>query len=372
MGGRILTLQTQARELGRLRMGYSENGNGRRPRPVKSETWVVTSHSEGYVRAAAALWGGTPEPWTPQGGAPQWRVITTAREVDAILPPGDPLSQSFELWSGGGCQRRCDGVTEMLADVPCLCAAIENRREAASAGEACKETTRLNVILPDLPDLGVWRVESHGYYAATEFAATVDLVLSGTGGRAAVPIRLRLEPRQSKRVDQPLKRYIVPVVELRSVTAGQILAGVAGEITPPRPAAVTSRDSKPAPAAALPAATSPTRTAGDFAALADGASTVAEVRDCWRQADLAGCLDDELKAYLTARVEDLKDADREATAGDLDALWAACVLAAPDGRSTAELHAEFAGFAGVAVEQASAAQLRRFREHLAGAVAAAS
>jgi hypothetical protein len=358
MGSRILTLQCQARELGRLRMGYSDGA-----RPVKSETWIVTSHSETYVRAAAELWGGTAESWTPKGGVAQWRVMTLARELDAILPPGDPLSQSFELWSGGGCMRRCDGVTELLSDTPCMCEGLSDRRGAASKGQACKETTRLNVILPDLPDLGVWRVESHGYYAATEFAATVDLVLSGTGGRAAVPIRLRLEPRQVKRPDQPLKQFVVPVVELRHVTAGQILAGTAGQITAGQPAAIANATTPALPAAAPVEQ----RTAADFATLADGAVSVEEVREIWRQAAAANALDEGLSAYLSARVDDLKagvPATPSETPADLDALWAACVMAAPDGMTTDELRARFSGFAGCAPSDATVAQLQEFRNSL--------
>src|SRR5689334_4731578 len=116
MGSRIITIQRQARELGRLRTGTF---NGRYPE--RSSTWIVSSHAEHYVEAAAQIWGGTPEKWQPQGnGAAQFRVITQAVSLDAILPPGDPLSQSYESWSRGGCQRRCDGVSEELSGEPCL------------------------------------------------------------------------------------------------------------------------------------------------------------------------------------------------------------------------------------------------------------
>ena len=74
MGSRILTSQKQARELGRLRTGYSVPNQDpkKRPRPVKSKTWVVSSHAEHYVKAAAAAMGGNVERWQPQGnGAPR-------------------------------------------------------------------------------------------------------------------------------------------------------------------------------------------------------------------------------------------------------------------------------------------------------------
>jgi hypothetical protein len=176
MGSRIITLQRQARELGRLRTGYSVPNEDpkKRPRAVRSQTWIISSHAEHYVQAAAEVWGGKVEKWQPQGnGAAQWRVITEAPSLDAILPPGDPLSQAYETWSAGGAQRRCDGMTETLSDSPCLCRAQwgENFHEVAPRDRACKMTTRLNVILPEMPDIGAWRVETHSYHAANEIAA---------------------------------------------------------------------------------------------------------------------------------------------------------------------------------------------------------
>jgi Recombination directionality factor-like len=88
-------------------------------------------------------------------------------DVDLVERRGAPqarTSQWYQMWSGGGCQRRCDGETEQLTQEPCKCPADPERRNAlAKTGGACKPTTRVNVMLPDLPDLGVWKIESRGY-----------------------------------------------------------------------------------------------------------------------------------------------------------------------------------------------------------------
>lgn len=229
MAGRIITLQRQARELGRLRTGYSipNEDPKKRPRPVRSSTWIITSHAEHYVHAAAEIWGGTVEKWQPQGnGAVQWRVTTEAVSLDAILPPGDPLSQAYESWSRGGAQRRCDGMTETLSDQPCLCRAQwgDNFHETAPRDLACKMTTRLNVILPEMPDIGAWRVETHSYHSANEIAAAVDVLKGSIGSEALIPVRLRIEQRT--RVAQgKTKQFPVVAVELRGATAGQVLSG---------------------------------------------------------------------------------------------------------------------------------------------------
>ena len=122
MGSRIRTLQLQARELGRLRTGTFEKPAGGKGRPTRSKTWIVTSPAERYIEAAAAEWGGKVEKWQPQGnGAQQFRVVTEAVAIDAILPPRDSLMQAYEMWSAGGIARKCDGVDEALSDGPCQC-----------------------------------------------------------------------------------------------------------------------------------------------------------------------------------------------------------------------------------------------------------
>lgn len=213
----IIELQRRMRELGRIRTGQQVTTNGKR-RPARLETFRLTSASRPLIEAAAQAYGGKPKPWNGE-----WELITETDALDVIIPPGQSISQWFELWSGGGCQRRCDGRTNVLTDTPCACPVDPaEKRELAKAGEACKPTTRLNVMLPAIPDLGVWRLESHGYYAATELAGTVDVIESA--GRM-LPARLRLEQREVKRPGQPTNHFAVPVLELPSVRIADMVIG---------------------------------------------------------------------------------------------------------------------------------------------------
>lgn len=317
MGSRIRTAQKQARELGRLRTGYSVPNQDpkKRPRPVKSKTWVLSSHSEHYVNAAAEAWGGKVERWQPQGnGAPQFRVITEAEQLDAILPPGDPLSQANEMWNKGGCVRRCDGETEQISRHPCLCLAEHGpewhllRQDLYTKDKVCAATSRLNVILPDMPDVGVWRVETHSWYAANELAGTVDMVLSGTGGKGLVPVTLRIEPRTRVAGGQT-KHFPVVVVEIRGVTTRQALTG-------PLPTAVALDPTGGGQARA--AIEAPRK---DYLADAGAALTVDDVQDVYRAAHAAGHLTDELVAALTKRADELKaegQKDGAGAAGDAE------------------------------------------------------
>lgn len=313
----------QARELGRLRTGVVAKSNGK-VRPKRSETWIVTSQSEDYIRAAADAWGGDVERWKPQGnGAEQWRVITGAATLDAILPPGDPVSQAYELWSRGGCQRRCDGVSDDITRLPCLCVKEFGQdfgaRDDIPDGKACKATTRLNVILPALPDLGVFRAETHSYYAAMEIVATVDTVRGLVGAQSMVPIRLRIEQRTRIARGQT-KQYSVIVVELRGPTAGQILSGDRSGLVVLDPSGQRSLDNGTQERRQLeaPAATPEDEQPVDWHARAMAVSNLDEWRALWTEANAVAELDRDprLKEFMELRGKQLRDEASGEAAGE--------------------------------------------------------
>jgi hypothetical protein len=376
MAGRILSMQRQARELGRLRTGYHDG-----KRPVKSTTWIVTSHAEHYLDTAAATWGGRVEKWQPQGGgAAQYRAITEVSALDAILPPGDPLSQAYEMWSGGGCARRCDGITETLSDGPCICRArFGEDFHVEAKGTVCSATTRLNVFLPDMPDVGVWRVETHSYYAAQEIAGAVDLIRSAVGPDAVIPIRLRIEQRQRKAGGQT-KKFPVVVVELRGITTGQVLgASVMGgqelaaqaqreAITSGRPTAAAAIEAAPAPAPEPAVAQAePVLDVDSVRASIAAVPDIESLREIWPQAKAAG-LEDVAKARAAEFAAQPAPAPAPqpaaATSDDPDELWAQIVRAVPQDWTSTQVESEFTNYAQVPPDQASAADMRAYLDHL--------
>ena len=219
----IIDLQVRFRELGRIRIGQQvASGNGRK-RPDKLEHFRLTSPSKALIESAAEAFGGTVAAWTSPAGS-QWEVVTTTDTLDVVLLPDMALTQWNELWKGGGCERRCDGDRETLSDKPCMCPAEPAaRRELAAKGLACKPTTRLSVMLPALPDIGIWRLETHGWYGATELLGSLHI--AGLSGESAVRARLRLEQRETKRPGQPTMRYGVPVLELPGLSVDRMLSG---------------------------------------------------------------------------------------------------------------------------------------------------
>lgn len=223
----IVDLQRRLAEAGRIRIGQQVPTGGGRTRPAKLDTFRLTSQDKARIEAAAHRWGGQPKEWAAPTGR-QWEVVTETDVLDAIVPPSDMgFSQFYELWSRGGCQRRCDGVREMIADRPCLC--DPDQRE-------CNIHTRLSVLLPDLPGLGVWRIDTSGYYAAVELGGAFQVLqMASTAG--LVPARLRLEQREVKRQQDgqtQTRKFAVPVLDI-DITPSQLVAiggGGAGDGRP--------------------------------------------------------------------------------------------------------------------------------------------
>jgi len=195
-------------EHGRIRIGI------RTARAMKAiETFRFTSSDHEAVNALAMLYGGAVRPWEDGRVRGQLEVVTDADTIRIVLPP-DPLGDSpiYELWSKGGCTRRCDGETcatpqsipdgvEWM-DSPCLCLAADR--------QDCQVTTRLNVILPEIRFGGVWRLDTHSWNAAQELPGMVDLIL-GLQTHGLTVARLAIRPRVTVVAGQT-KKFNVPTL----------------------------------------------------------------------------------------------------------------------------------------------------------------
>jgi Recombination directionality factor-like len=211
----IIDLQRRLTEVGRIRLGEKRTSKGGKTYPARLETFRLTSPDRTRIEHAAEVYGGKASAWEDQ-----WQVVTTSTALNIALLPGQALTQWFELWGQHEPKkpvvalRRCDGRRELLSDQPCLCpAAVDDRRKAAADGKACRPTTRLSVMIRDIPGLGVWRLESHGWYAAVELLGTAGLLEQLAARGQMVPARLRLDARSESTEDGTI-RYSVPVIDI--------------------------------------------------------------------------------------------------------------------------------------------------------------
>lgn len=260
----ILDIQRRGQQIGRIRIGeqvgtgkHDKNGN-EKTRPSRLSTFRFTTQSRVSADAIAALYGGTVRDW--QG---QYEVITRESAIGVTVPPRDQVvSQWYEMWSKGGCQRRCDSQREQLSGGPCLCPHARNpgdedevakcaleRADLARRNppEACKMVTRVSVMIPDLPGIGVFRIDTGSFYAATEIGDTAEILQMARDKGVFLPAILRIEQR-SRVANGETKKYPVPVLEitstLRKITSGELEAGgISAQLPPPpgeQPKAITA------------------------------------------------------------------------------------------------------------------------------------
>lgn len=265
----ILTLQRRMHEAGRIRLGDTVPTKSGKTRPRKLQTFRFTSSDKRKIESLANLYRGNVEPWDNRGLA-QWQVTTNVSELPVIVPPTDmAFSQWFELWSAGGCQRRCDGVTEQLEERPCVC--DPDDRE-------CKATTRLSLMLAQQQGMGLWRLETHGWNAAAELEGAVSTIQAAAGRGHLLPATLRVEWRrkvietdkgpQTAEFAVPILDVDLPLLAIAERTSAALGDGTLQPSVALPGASVQQLEhatpTEPAPFTPIPAST-PTRDAGSVA-----------------------------------------------------------------------------------------------------------
>lgn len=236
---------------GRIRIGEK----GAKGQPVKLNAFRFTSGDGDAIEEIAVRYGGTPRLWSGSPNGVEYEVYTEVTSIPVALPP-DPLGGTplYELWSGGGCQRRCDGEVAQIpmstgdgaemVDQPCIC----DLKQVLE----CKPKTRLTVLLRQISFGGGWRLETGSWNAAKELPGMVEFI-QGLQVRGIQTALLALEERVSKRPGKGTRRYVVPVIRT-AISIDDLVAGAgavgslglaeplpeleAGVVTPP-PSSVT-------------------------------------------------------------------------------------------------------------------------------------
>jgi hypothetical protein len=351
-----IDIQRRGQQIGRLRIGQlvpaKEPG---KMKPARLDTFRFTTQSRHNAYAIAELYGGEVRDWNGQ-----YEVITAQNEIGVTVPPRDEVvSQWYEMWTKGGCQRRCDSQVEQRSGKPCMCphaedpddleqverAALERARLAKmNPPRACKLVTRISVQIPDLPGLGVFRIDTGSYWAAVEIGDAADLMQMARDQGVFLPAILRIEHRQRVK-DGQTTRFPVPVLEVlatfREIATGQVAAaGIAAQL-PPAPG-----EARRALTAGRPAATSPAANAAPPPLRAErveenGPANAQQIADaalkatCRAEVEVLGqqaneqrvdddlvCTDtatdtwEELKPFLTARWRALPEVAPEPERGD--------------------------------------------------------
>lgn len=271
-------LQKRLSQVGVIRLGEQLISRNNKPYPSKLLAFRFTTPSPRIAEALAGLFGGSPRPWQNTTG-PEWEVYSTASEIEVLVPP-QFVDPNYEMWGPGVQLRVCDGVTERKRQCPCICAEDygPDFSRTAPKPKICKVTYRVSLMIADLPSLGTWKLEGHGWGGAAEIPETVNTIRNAP---MPIPGRLMLvhkkkgvynaRAEKGKEIEQ--RDYVQPVLDISAVTpiqaytnqlaaAARRALGGADELP--------ALDSKPA---APPAAHEPTLTTAEWIALIEEAST---------------------------------------------------------------------------------------------------
>jgi len=329
----IIAIEEQRRAVtvGKIRLGHQVATRSGKTRPAMLDAFRLTSPAEHQIRAAAEVYGGKPHQITDGRLAGQWEVYTPRNALPVVVPNTDSVTQWMEMWSAAGCQRRCDGhtITMRGQTSPCLCPQDPQAREVlAQKGNACKPVTRVSLVLPDLPGMAVWVVESHGINAALEMAqVALSLGLAAERG-SFLPAQIRIDHRETRTPGRDgnveVSKFVVPVLEILTTMRELVEGGTAsGQLRlPPAPAdmkAITAApaaqaepvrhvvadpddepvdaefmDAEPAGDTGWPEVTppggAPVGDAESLAARAEAAQSIGEINDLIEEAQKAGLL----------------------------------------------------------------------------------
>jgi hypothetical protein len=208
----VLDIQRRHASTFNIRFGEKrKTANGNYAPAKLTDKIRVTSPSRSIIQSFADIYGGSPQPWNDT----EWEVYLSRTEIPIMLLPGQSIDQHWELYKGGVCDRRCDGVTESKSKKPCMCSSDIDVRLADK--DQCSIMTRLNFICPEVSVLGAGSLISHGKIAAETLPQAVAVAEAALRAGNPVPATLRCETQVGKG-----RQYVVPRIEITGTNYYQL------------------------------------------------------------------------------------------------------------------------------------------------------
>jgi hypothetical protein len=200
--------------LGKIRLGIKVQGDKKNPYPRAVDYFVVPAEIQPSVgekpkKLSIMFPVEDPEVFAPQflkcysftqGLVCRGDGMTCTRKVDADT--GDVASHTTEHWEFS--QMSCDPDTcpELVGDPD------------MGIRPHCRRVMNLLFVLPDVPGLGVWQLDTSSFFSIVNINSCIDVIRGLCGRISGIPLTLSLEPRE---VTPPgLKKKTVHVLHLRS------------------------------------------------------------------------------------------------------------------------------------------------------------
>jgi hypothetical protein len=136
------------------------------------------------------------------------------KELDIMFPVEDPdkfASQFYKCYSsyrglvcrgnGETCMRMVDAATGDFAhrdtkEVVMKEAKCDGMDCPMYQAKKCKEVMNLQFLLPNIPGLGVWQLDTGSYHSIVTVNSAIELIKNVCGRVSMIPLKLTLEPRE--------------------------------------------------------------------------------------------------------------------------------------------------------------------------------
>lgn len=226
-------------EAGRIRMGHKVTARNGKQSMAALDTFRFTSPRRELLDQLARIHGGEVKPWHDAKANPahQFQLYSDTDSIEVLVIP-QGISVWYEMWTGGGCKRRCDGeictVPKQtsqydfeLIEQPCLC--------DAEGALSCKTYTRINIVLPEISFAGSWRLESHGENASKELPGMYEFI-EQVQARGGMPRATLSIDKREHMTEVGKRNFVVPKLALietpNELIAGTTATAIAGPSAP--------------------------------------------------------------------------------------------------------------------------------------------
>ena len=222
--------------LGKIRLGVTVQEPGKRPYPKATDYLVC------------------PDIVTRTLGTQQPRAL------EIMFPHDDPevlFPQEYKMYRTSGLYCKGDGESAhrwsdegQLVERACPCPYLDEGK--------CKPLATLNFLLPDVPGVGVWQINTSNQRSIIGLNSSLEQFSRTFGGLAGIPFTLRLRPEQYQRWDERDKKMKAGTLHVLSLTSELTLrqiiewrTKVGAPVAALMPAAEITREeaAEPAPAA---------------------------------------------------------------------------------------------------------------------------
>jgi len=173
--------------LGKIRLGIKDTSKTGSPYPKPVDYFVVPDGIKEYVGEKPRELEIMLPSENPDEFAPQWYRAYSIAWGLVCIGDGETARRKVDAETGG-IAGRGTRRWEWKDEVVC------NPQECAEFGSQCRRVMNLMVLLPTVPGLGVWQIDTSSFHSIVSVNSTANMLKGVLGRCSMIPLTLALEP----------------------------------------------------------------------------------------------------------------------------------------------------------------------------------